>query len=342
MVIVQTLAAMIFGSLGKILNTAFGWATLLLFGKVPESRQIYLSAIAFASEVWIVSVIGTLLPGVGAFLLALVTLPEWLDPTWVRLGMLALALLLPLLVGTVGLLLVDPANRPQGQARLKATLKGYPFTVGLAVTLLLMLLVAPILKMRDLLRRWTSAHIPVVVESKDYLDVVGSIEDVLGKRGLPVNAGRASLLLRAPTKVFMLFAGGPLEDLVGDELTALRGHDFEVMLHPSDLIVRGRQARVTRIRMLLAEHLTFTKAHLTWSKEAHEIEETLERCWRRAISRPSDAQQEDNSLESIEQKLRRFNGPYEEWEVLFREKLLVECRLLERAAAAHEGTQLVS
>ena len=36
--------------LSKLLNTAFGWATTLLFGKVPSDRQIYLSLINFSFD----------------------------------------------------------------------------------------------------------------------------------------------------------------------------------------------------------------------------------------------------------------------------------------------------
>src|SRR5215831_4328686 len=53
MAIVQALLAAVARSAGRVLNTVFGWATVMIFGRVPESRQIYLSVIAFGSVVWI-------------------------------------------------------------------------------------------------------------------------------------------------------------------------------------------------------------------------------------------------------------------------------------------------
>src|SRR5207253_9398010 len=87
MVIIQALLAYLARSAGKILNTAFGWATVMLFGQVPQERQIYLSIIAFGSVAWIVAVAGVLEASVATFLFAFVTVPALLDKRWIRLGM---------------------------------------------------------------------------------------------------------------------------------------------------------------------------------------------------------------------------------------------------------------
>src|SRR2546426_11170043 len=95
MVIIQALLAFLTRSAGKILNTAFGWATVMLFGQVPQERQIYLSVIAFGSLAWIVAVAGVLEPSVATFLIAFVTVPAWLDKRWIRLGMIAAGARIP-------------------------------------------------------------------------------------------------------------------------------------------------------------------------------------------------------------------------------------------------------
>ena len=66
------LAALVaFGSrfAGKILTTALGWASTLLFGRVPASRQILLLGITFGSVIWMVLLAGIVFPDVGTFLL---------------------------------------------------------------------------------------------------------------------------------------------------------------------------------------------------------------------------------------------------------------------------------
>jgi hypothetical protein len=196
--IVQGLLALIFRSAGKLLNTAFGWATAMLFGKVPEDRQVYLSAIAFGSVAWLVALLGIIFPAVGTFLLAFVPLPDWIDRAWVRLAMLAAAIVIPLVVGVLSLLMLDPEDRPRGAAKAKAVVKGYPYTLGLALTLLLMTVFAPIIKARHLLKRWTSAHVPVIIEPNDYLEVVGDLQRALAAGGLETERRPASWLLRGP------------------------------------------------------------------------------------------------------------------------------------------------
>ena len=139
MAILQAALALLFRSAGRLLNTVFGWATTMLFGKVPQDRQIYLSVIAFGSIVWIVAVLGIIVPSFATFLLAFMPLPAWVDHTWVRLGMLAAAAIVPLIVGVVSTLMLAPEQRPSGVvANLVSALKGYPYTVALALTLIMM------------------------------------------------------------------------------------------------------------------------------------------------------------------------------------------------------------
>jgi hypothetical protein len=95
MAVLQALIAALTRSAGKLLDTVFAWATVLLFGRVSEDRQIYLSAIAFGSVIWIVTLAGVALPAFAAFLLSFVTLPAWVDKTWIRLAMLAAVVILP-------------------------------------------------------------------------------------------------------------------------------------------------------------------------------------------------------------------------------------------------------
>ena len=134
MAIIQVLLAALARSAGRILNTAVGWATTMIFGRVPEKRQIYVSIMRSGSLVWIAVIVGIAFPSVRTLLLSFVPPPSWIDRKWVRLAMAVAAAVLPALVGTVSLLLRDPGERPTGSARLRTVLRGYPFTPGLAVS----------------------------------------------------------------------------------------------------------------------------------------------------------------------------------------------------------------
>lgn len=335
MIGVQAIFAAVTRSLGKLLNTAFGWATILLFGKVPQDRQIYLSVITFGSVIWLVAVLGTAFPAVGTWLLTFVKLPRWVRHDWIRLAMLGAVVLLPLAVGVASLLMLTPDQRPtRAAARAKLILRGYPYTVGLGLTLVMLLVFAPILKVRNILRRWTDRHVPVIVESGDYLEVVDAIHAALAAGGIDTRRVPASWLIRMPTSLLTAFARDETKSLVADRLTTLTAPDIEVLLHPSDLVLSGQEREVAYAQAVISERLTYTKAHLTWDKEANDLEDRLYAIWQLART---DGGRAAAALEvalvklgGVHADLQRLKLPYEEWEVLFRELTVMQRTVLDR------------
>ncbi|TAK33874.1 MAG: hypothetical protein EPO21_11670 [Chloroflexota bacterium] len=338
MAILQALFAAIGRSLGKILNTAFGWATVLLFGKVPQNRQIYLSILAFGSVFWLVVLIGIAFPSAATFLLALVTVPGWVDRTWIRLAMTAAAIVLPAVMGVVSLLIVDPEERPQGMLdTARVVLRGYALTLGLAVTLLMLLVFAPIIKIQTLLRRWSSQHVPVIVEPKDYLSVVAEIQSALGNADWHTERHRESWMIRLPTTLVTFLAGGSLKSFIAERLVVLRSDKLEVALHPADMLVRGKESEVVHARATVAEQLAFSEAYLTWSKEANQLEDRIRSVWHTLETGTNASRHESVSmLGSIQRDMRSAKIEYTEWEVLFREMLLVERGVLRMMAGIAE------
>lgn len=130
------------------MQMAFGWATILPFGRVPQRKLLLLAGVALGSILWVVTLIGVLFPGVGTFLLvAFVPAPDFIDEGWIRIAMLVLAVLLPLAVGAGGLFLMDPAYRPAGiGGKLVQVLRGYPYAAVLSLVILFRMVVAPIFK----------------------------------------------------------------------------------------------------------------------------------------------------------------------------------------------------
>ena len=111
---------------------------------------------------------------------------------------------------------------------------------------------------------------------------------------------------------------------------ALTSDKLEAVLHLSDLVLWGRDRDVNRARALLAEQLAFSRAYLTWSEEANALEDRLRSIWQ-DFKDASDTRVDTdvvNHLEAVEKELRTADLAFEEWEVLMREKLLVERSLL--------------
>src|SRR5438874_11458046 len=92
--------------LGRVLTLAFNWATIVLFGRVPQDRQLYLSGMALTALLWPIVLAGIAFPSFATFLLGFFTVPVWLK-AWVRLVMLVVTIVLPLVNGAHSALLPD-------------------------------------------------------------------------------------------------------------------------------------------------------------------------------------------------------------------------------------------
>lgn len=334
--LLQGAFALLARQMGRILNTAFGWATTMLFGKVPKDRQMILSIIALVAVLWLIVLVGVAFPSVGTMLLAFVPLPEWVEPNWVRLGMLVAAAILPAVTGGLTLLLMEPKDRPDSAwGYVKTVFKGYPYTLGLALAIVAMIFVAPIMKARDLIKGWTQRHVPVVVEADDYFEVVDHLQQILDRAGLKTKRGHASRMLRWPTRLFAWLAGSSADTLVARELQTLRSQQLEVLLHPSDLVIHADEPIAARVFAQVSEHLAFSKAYLSWTKEGQEIEDGVRKI-ARTLREPRTTMPAlllRERLTDLRRRLEGLNLEAEEWEVLFREVLLVEQMLGEKLLA---------
>jgi hypothetical protein len=323
MPIFAAIFALIGRFVGRLLTMAFGWASVMLFGRVPQSKQVLLAAVALGAIAWAVAVVGLLLPPIGDLLVTTVLLPDWVGESWRRLTMLGIALLLPLLVGVGGVFLTDADARPRGPAGVAVqVVRGYPYAAVLAVTLAVLILVAPIRRARSLVKRWEDAHIPMIVQPGGYERVADDLEAALDASGLQVERASAPWLVEAPSKLLALVGGGSVRGLVPDRLLVLRRPTLEVTIHPTDVAISGTRAAVARARAAIATRLPFTSAYLTATREGQRIEDRLLAV---ANGPPGEAAP---ALREIDRRLASLVVPEDEWEVLYRERLQIERDLL--------------
>src|SRR6187200_1917037 len=327
MAVIAPLLAFLGRQLGRLVQMVFGWAAILLFGRVPQSKQMLLTGVTFGSVIWVVTLIGILVPDIGAFLIALVPAPDGVEEGWIRLAMIVLAILLPLGVGVAGLFLMDADDRPSGiGGKAVQVLRGYPYAAVLALVLLFLIVVAPIYKLRTIVKRWSDAHIPIVIQPGGYDEV----EAAMDAAGLDLSPRRAPRALEAPSRLLAAVGGASVRRLVPDQLLMLASQELEIMLHPSDVAIAGTKQAVARARAAIADRLVETEAHLTISAEAQVIEDAL-----RAARKGTTKQSIPAVLDAIDRQLARLVVPFEEWEVLYRQRLQLERDLLRSQLEAH-------
>jgi hypothetical protein len=321
MAILATVFGMLGRFAGRVLTTTLGWAGTLLFGRVRKDHQVILAAVTFGSVVWAALLVGVIVPDVGTFLLAFVPVPDFIDPLWVRVGMVVAAAVLPLVVGGAILLLLDSADRPKGRDAVALVLRGYLVTAALALTLVFLAVVGTVRKARVLAKRWSDAHIPAVVQPGGYERVVRDLEQALDDADLDVAPRDAPKVLAVPGRLLASVAGRYFSSLVPDRLQQLTGPGIEVLIHQSDIAISGGKSEVARARAAIASRLTSSAAYRTTSAEAQTIEERLERL----AHDPTHAMAE---LRWIDDELATIELDADEWEVLYRIRLQVERDLL--------------
>ena len=309
---------------GRLLNASLGWATLLLFGKVEGRKQTILLVIALGSLVWVVVLVGVALPDVGTFLLAFVPVPDFIEGWMVRLAMLVAAIVIPLLIGVAAVFVAEPGTRPRGAGVATAVLRGYPFTLVLALTIGILAVVSVVRKATSLARRWEDAHVPIVVQPGGYDRVVDDLRAVLNAAGIHVQPRAAPAILALPPRLLDRVAGKGLGDLVPDRLMLLRARDVEVLVYPSDIAIAGTKRAVARGRAAIASKLTDSPAYLTTSAESERIEDTIRDLARQARTNPSAV---EARLAELDARIANLEVPFDEWETVYRERLQIEARL---------------
>src|ERR1035437_5197967 len=323
MAILATLFAAIGRQAGRVLPTALGWASTLLFGRVPRQKQLLLSLITLGSLAWVVMLLGIILPNVGTFLLKALPLPGFIDQNWVRLARLIGSLPRPLLFGVGGLFVVDTGSPPSGVEAARQVLRGYPIAFLLAFTLFFLALVGGVRKGRTLARRWTDAHIPIVVHAAGYAIMVDDLEMALRESGLTVQRRPAAAILAVPARLVGRVAGGGVRALVPDKLTTLYSPILEVELYPSDIAISGQKVAVARARAAIPGGPAAAAAYLTTSREAQAVEDRLDRIIQ--ARKMMDSEGLPGRSDTLLEELRALDATpatpdlaSAEWEVLYR------------------------
>jgi hypothetical protein len=338
MAIVGSVFAMLGRFAGRLLNSALGWATILLFGKVEGRKQTVLLIIALGSLVWVLTIVGVVFPDIGTFMLAFVPVPDFIDEGVVRLAMLGAALLIPVLIGAAAIFVAEPERRPHGFGLVAGIARGYPFTLVLAVTIVILALASLVRKIRSMAKRWEDAHVPVIVKPGGYDKVLADLQAVLDDAGLTLEPRPAPTILSIPPRLLDTVAGKALGGLVPDRLMLLKSRSLEVLVYPSDVALSGSRESVARARAAIASQLTDSPAYMTASAEAERIEDEI-----RDVAAATD-KVSPTGLGALTTRIRALDGriarlmvPFDEWETVYRERLQIERDLLTKRLDLAQG-----
>ena len=315
MALIAPIFALLGRFVGRVLTTTLGWASMLLFGRVPQDRQVWLAVLTFGSLVWVAAAAGVLLPDLGAILLTALPRPDWIPEDLVRLAMLAVALLLPAILGAVTLFLFEPEHRPTGFGLVKQVARGYGLAPALAVTLIVLAVAGTIRKLSSVIHRREDAHVPIVVRPGRYEALIGTLAKTLEDGELVTGRRPGSTVLTVPARILARIAGRGIGALVPDELVELYGPRVSVSVYPADLAITGAPDAVARARGLVARDVPSRDAWFTTTKEAQELEDRM------AALQAADPATRQEALPDIDRRLLDLTVDQDTFEVLYRRRL---------------------
>jgi hypothetical protein len=320
--LLNAIVALIGRTVGRILSALLDWAVVALFGRVAGSRKLVLLGLMAAAASWPVLLVGVIWPKATVFLVAFVPLSSSIAPGWIRPIWIALALLVPVIVGLT-LALQGPPERRKGRA--SAILHGFPITAGLAAAFLILLVTVPLLRIGSALRGRQDVYVPLVTTDESYPVAAELVADTLRRHGIEVRAAEPPWWSALPLRILMRVGKSAFADYVAELAAYFRSPDLEVTLYPNALLLRGSPAATAEAHALAIEAVTgWPDMFQTVSSKAQEIERQIQRVWAAYRLNP-DAHENAPALlarlEAITLEMTQHPLGFDEWQVVYRQLL---------------------
>ncbi len=327
---------------GDLMMSALGWASSLLFGRVPRSHERFLVAMLGGSFLWLLVILGLLLPSVASWALSTTPHPPFVDQAGLAIALLTAAFLLPALVGLAGARVPMEAERPRGLSIVREVFRGYVLTPLISVLVLFLAGVGVARKVRSLRNGWSDTHIPIVMTPGGYDRTASDLQDALRSAGIAVLSAEAPRVLTFPAWLLTRVAGPGVRRLRPDRLIELCGQNLRVGVYPSDIAISCPNAGRLRVRAVLRDAMLTSEAHLTTSAEAQQIEDRLQRLSTGGSGASSASVGGVRAaLIPIDADMLGLELTTDEWDTLSHLRLQVECVLLRAVADAEAGAPVV-
>lgn len=325
MAILQALLALISKSAGKILNAIFGWAVRALFGRTTAKEQMFLSGLVAAAVAWPLLVVGTVFPRTGALMLAFVPIPHWV-PSWiVRVVWLGLAALVPFSLG-LAMAAKAPPEAPR-ESSIKRLLRGFPITIGLAASFIIMFVSVPIMRFWALVRKQASADVPIVTDTASYHQVAAVALAVLNRHGFALQPAQPGWWVRAPTRILGWFGGEAFRAFVPQRLEHFESPALAVSFYPSGAMLRGQPQKTMWAHGLIAEAVVHSPGLQTSAPETQDLERQIRRIWKVLDDEPVAHAHSARLLgrtRELAEELGTVNVSFDDWQVVYRQILQLE------------------
>jgi hypothetical protein len=271
--IISVLFSFIGKKIGTILQAIFGWSVTALFGRLPKKKQLAVTVALILSIAWPVFVIGSFFPAVAGWVLAILPLEKWVGPTVLRVVWIALAVISAPIVG----MLVHWAAPAKKTTLPKAALNGYPLALGFFIAFITTAITVPIVKVVSILRGWAESHVYMQPRAGRYDSVLHELAEACVRAGLEPRIDAPPRRMTIATDVLKTLAKGAVSPIVAEHVKVVYAKGLEMYLYPSDLLIRGEDDVVARVRAMLTRTDVDRDAYLVGTEAGQTIQDELGR-----------------------------------------------------------------
>ena len=244
---------------------------------------------------------------------------------WLRLIWIALAVLVPIVVGSVVAKRGSQDTMPE--PGWKKFLRGFPVTLALACAFLLMLVVAPILRIATVIRRREVVRIPAVMDKGITAVTMAALADTLECHGIALQAAKAPWYQTAPAKILLKIGGRPFAAMASEHIEYRRNPQLELTVLPNETVLRGVPVMVGQARALCAEEYGPRPVIQTFDAGARDLEWHAKRVWSIYLEQPNAHHRSEvleHRVTELSAQLSRLNLPWDEWQIIYRLLLQVD------------------
>jgi len=323
--ILQALISLITKSAGKILNAAFGWAVLALFGRTTPKEQTLLSAVVAAAAAWPLLVIGIVFPKAMLFVVSFVPLSKSVPSLALRIVWIALALFVPFIVGSV--IAARAPHDALPESKLKKLLRGFQVTFALAVAFVLMLVIAPTMKIVNTLKGRKDVRLPALAQEGAGAEFMSAFVAAMALNHIELREGNPPWHMTAPAGLLKKLGGRAFANFVGERPQYRVSPELEVNLNPNELLLRGKERPLLRAQSVSQEVMAPRCILATMDARAQDLEQQIKRVWQIYAERPGDHRISTALIarrDEIASELSKSDIPYDEWQIVYRELLQLD------------------
>jgi len=148
------------------------------------------------------------------------------------------------------------------------------------------------------------------------------VESILARFGIDAARRPPPWWAEAPSTVLKRLGRGAVRSYIPETLAFWQGERIQVVLYPSDILVRGEKKKAAWTHGLLAESFASGPGLQSFDPEAQRIERQAQRLWRVYDENPQAHRGSRiliSRLQDLVSDLAALDIPYEQWQVVYRE-----------------------